>query len=112
MRSSSRRQSPARSSMTRNMRGESTSVRFARIGAHVFRQHQASVVDKHSELATEMICVDADLHEAYGRLTSRISTWPLTTSAAAQWHRGDLTHEMEPRDFLASILNQHMARHI
>ena len=33
-----------------------------RIGAHVFRRHQAGVVAKHLELATEMMRADAGLH--------------------------------------------------
>jgi hypothetical protein len=76
--------------MMRNMRGESTSVRVAkipgnsdrralnrlgdgfrisevillslRIGTYVFRRHQAGVVAKHLELATEMMRPDAGLH--------------------------------------------------
>src|SRR6266702_1266207 len=38
-----------------------------RIGAHVFRRHQAGVVAKHSELATEMMRADAGLHTDQAR---------------------------------------------
>src|SRR3954465_14701171 len=38
-----------------------------RIGAHVFRRHQAGVVAKHLELATEMMRADAGLHTDQAR---------------------------------------------
>src|SRR6266496_5919406 len=33
-----------------------------RIGAHILRRHQPSIVTKTLELATEMMCPDASLH--------------------------------------------------
>ncbi len=38
-----------------------------RIGAHVFRRHQAGVVAKHLELAAEMMRADAGLHTDQAR---------------------------------------------
>jgi hypothetical protein len=38
-----------------------------RIGAHVFRRHQAGVVAKHLELTTEMMRADAGLHTDQAR---------------------------------------------
>src|SRR5205823_128882 len=46
IRSSSRRQSPARSSMMRNMRGESTSVRVARIPGNSDRREPGVYVQR------------------------------------------------------------------
>jgi hypothetical protein len=39
-----------------------------RIGAHVFRRHQAGIVAKHLELATEMMRADAAPHTDQARL--------------------------------------------
>lgn len=48
-----------------------------RIGAHVFRRHQAGVVAKHLQLATEVMRADAGLHadQARRQVASRVSTW-------------------------------------
>lgn len=38
-----------------------------RVGAHVFRRHQARIVAKHLELATEVMRADASLHTDHAR---------------------------------------------
>src|SRR5882757_6990086 len=42
-------------------------LRSLRIGAHVFRRHQAGVVAKHLDLTTEMMRADAGLHTDQAR---------------------------------------------
>src|SRR5205814_8892447 len=69
-----------------------------RIGAHVFRWHQAGVVAKHLELATEMMRADAGLHTDQARRQVGEPRFDLAASLLLPLHDGTaliMTNDVE-----------------